>query len=117
MQKILILTLLLLTMQKCSNKTEVINSNNVKEMTIAIDSTAANPFVKEIRVSQKDSLEFILKGLNNCNREPIKFYATHRIKLVYKSGEEEMIFCSGSSMKYKGITYKMDKNISDIVAQ
>lgn len=102
-------------MQKCSNKSEVINSDNVKEMIITIDSTAANPIPKEIRVGQKDSLTSILRALNNCDKEPIKFYATHRIKLVYSSGEEEMIFCNGSSMKYKGLTYRMDKNIRDII--
>lgn len=115
MQKFLALLLLLLTMQKCSNKTEVINSSNVKEMTITIDSTVENPISKEIKINQSDSLTFILRELNDCNKEPIKFYPTHRIKLIYNSGEEDIIFCSSSSMKYKGLTYRMNKNIRNII--
>ncbi|WPQ65185.1 hypothetical protein SIO70_10045 [Chitinophaga sancti] len=114
MQKYLVL-LLLLTMQKCSNKTEVINSNNVKEVTIRIDSTSENPISKEVKVTQSDSLTFILRELNDCNKEPIKFYPTHRIKLIYNNGEEDIIFCSGSSMKFKGVTYRMNKSIRSIM--
>jgi len=104
-------------MQKCSNKAEVIDSKNVKGMTIAIDSTSENPTPKEIKINQIDSLLSILKELNDCSKEPIKFYPTHRIKLVYNTGEEEMIFCSGSSMRYKGLTYRLDKNIKNIIEQ
>ena len=107
----------MMTMQKCSNKTEVIDSKNVKEMTVTIDGIVGSSDTKQIKVSQADSFRFILRALNNCDKEPIKFYPTYRIKLVYNSGEDETIFCSGSSMKYKGLTYKMDKNIKDIITQ
>ena len=108
---------LLMTMQKCSNKAEVIDSKNIMGMTIAIDSTSENPIPKEIKINQRDSLISIVTELNDCSKQPIKFYPTHRIKLVYNTGKEEMIFCSGSSMKYQGLTYKMDKKIKDIIGQ
>jgi hypothetical protein len=61
------------------------------------------------------ALHLIIKKINECESEPIKFYPTHRLKITYEDEQERMILCSGSSLNYDGLTYKLKENIKDIV--
>lgn len=111
----LILLSVMLTMQKCSNNTEIIDSSSVKQILILIDSTSTNPSGSEKKIFDKDSLSSILKQLNSCSMEPIKFYPTHRIRIIYNKGVEEMVLLNGDAMKYKGHTYRLTKSIRNII--
>lgn len=115
MRKILILLSVMSTMQKCYNNAKTIDSRNVKQIVILIDSTSENPSRSEKNVFDKDSLSSILKQLNSCAVEPISFFPTHRIRIIYNSEIEEMILLNGDAMKYKGHTYRLTKNIRSII--
>lgn len=98
-------------MLRCSDKHNLISSNNIKSIVITLDSGQHNIALNPIEITNRDSLYQIIRKLNECDQEPIKFYPTHLLKLTYDNGQEKLIFCSGPSMKYEGLTYKLKENI------
>jgi hypothetical protein len=114
MRKILIIPLVLLSIQ-CTNKSRIISSNKVKSIVITLDTTTEHLVLAKIEIRNKDSLKQIIEKINECESEPIKFYPTHRLKVTYEDGQEKMILCSGSSLKFDGLTYRLKDSIRDIV--
>jgi hypothetical protein len=102
-------------MQGCFNKTEIIAGNGIKSIAVTLDSASQKVTSGRIEISNKDSLTQIIKRLNICESEPIKFYPTHKLDLLYNNGQEKIIFCSGSSMKCEGRTYRLNESIRDIL--
>jgi hypothetical protein len=115
MRFVLIMMSVMLTMQKCSNNTEIIESSSVQQILILVDSTSANPYGSEKKIIDKESISSIVKQLNSCSLEPIKFYPTHRIRIIYNNGVEEVVLLNGNVMKYKGHTYRLNKSIRTII--
>jgi hypothetical protein len=114
MRKIIIISFALFSLQ-CTNKKGIIGATKVKSIEITFDSTDLHPTVSAIQIRNLDSLNQIIKTINECESEPIKFYPTHRLKFNYEDGREETILCSGSALKYKGLTYRLKENIRDII--
>jgi hypothetical protein len=114
MRQIIILSLALFSIQ-CTNKYGIISSNKVKSIVITLDSTDEHLILPLVEIRNEDSLNQIIRKINECESEPIKFYPTHRLKITYEDGREELILCSGSSLKYDGLTYRLKESIRDIV--
>jgi hypothetical protein len=102
-------------MQECSDKRNLISSNNIKSIVITLDSSQHNIASNPIEITSQDSLYHIIQELNASDQEPIKFYPTHWLKINYSNGQEKAIFCSGSSMKYEGRTYRLKESIRNII--
>lgn len=100
---------------QCANKNGIISRNKVKSIVITLDSTNEHLTLPPIEIRNEDSLIQIIKKINECESEPIKFYPTHRLKITYADGQEKMILCSGSALKYEGLTYRLNESIKDIV--
>lgn len=111
---IIILSFALFSIQ-CTNKKGIISGSKVKSVEVTLGSTDMHPSVSVIEIRNQDSLNRIIETINECESEPIIFYPTHRLKFNYADGLEETILCSGSALKYKGLTYRLNENISDIV--
>lgn len=114
MQKILLLSIVFISIQ-CTNKNGIISSFKVKSIVVTLDSTDSHLSLPSIEIRNQDSLNQIIKKINECESEPIIFYPTHRLKITYEDGKEEIIFCSGNALKYDGLTYKLKENIKVIV--
>jgi hypothetical protein len=114
MKKCFVLSAIVLFMQNCSVNHSLFNSDNLKSITILLDSSQSNFRLQPIVIVNHDSLKQIIAKMNDCEREPIKFYPTHTIKLKYNDGHEKQILCSGQSMKYDGLTYRLKENIRNI---
>lgn len=115
MQKPFVLLLIILFMQRCLDEHNLISSNNIKSIIITLDSSQHKIGLNKIEIINRDSLDQIIRKLNECDQEPIKFYPTHRLKLIYENGQEKMVFCNASSMKYEGLTYKLSENVRNII--
>lgn len=115
MKKTYILLLIIVFLQNCSNDAEIINSNNVEKLVISSENTVEKLSGNEKQILDRDSVSSILKQLNRCAKEPIKFYPTDRIKVVYGEGPEEIILLNGNTMKYKDHTYRLAKSIRSII--
>lgn len=109
----MILAFLLLGMTRC-DKTDIIDTHGLRSVIITVEDEKPH-FTQSREIKEGDSLNLIIKRLNRGKATPIKFYPTHRLKLIYSDGKEEMIFCNSSSMKYRGITYELQEKIQDIV--
>jgi hypothetical protein len=96
---------------QCTNKNGIISSNKVKSIVITLDSTNEHLALPPIEIRNQDSLNQIVKKINECESEPIKFYPTHRLKIAYEDGQEKMILCNGLSLKYDGLTYKLKESM------
>jgi len=57
----------------------------------------------------------IVRKVNECETELIYFHPTHRLKIAYEDGREKMILCSGSAIKYDGLTYRLKESINEII--
>lgn len=102
---------LCLTMISCLRKSVIINSSNVKSIVVTANDGKLDP----IEVTNGDSITAILSKLNNAHKEPIKFYATHKLSINYRDGKQILVLCNGPSMKVEGHTYKLKQRISDIL--
>jgi hypothetical protein len=111
--RIMVLTFLLLGMTRC-DKTDIIDKHDLRSLIITVDNEKPH-FIQSREIKDGDSLNLIINKLNRGKATPIKFYPTHRLKLIYNNGKEEIIFCNSSSMKYRGITYELQEKIQDIV--
>ena|SRR3979490_2087687 len=105
MRKIVILSLVLCSIQ-CTNKNGMISSNKVKSIVITFDSAYEHRILPSIEIRNEDSLNQVIRKINECETEPIIFYPTHRVKISYEDGREKMVLCSGSALKYDGLTYR-----------
>jgi hypothetical protein len=114
MKRSFVQLLIILLIQSCSDNHNLINSNNIKSIVITLDSEQRNIALSKIEITNRDSLMRIIAKLNECDKEPIKFYPTQWLKLTYDDGQEKTIVCNGSSMKYNGLTYKLKETIRDI---
>ena len=117
MQKFLPILLIILFIISCSDKHNLISSNNIKTIVISLDSGQHYIALNLVVITNRDSMNEIIRKLNEYDQEPVKFYPTHRLKLTYDNGKEKIIFCSGQSMKYEGLTYRLKENIRDIIGQ
>jgi hypothetical protein len=99
----------------CSDKNNLIDSKDAKFMAITIDTSLHNHNFNQRIVSDKDSLSRILNKFNHCEKEPIKFYPTYRVRLVYTNGKEITILFTDSVMNYEGLTYRLNDNIQNIL--
>ena len=104
---------LLITIQSCAKRDNMIAIKDLKSIDVEIVSQSTNTIRREI--VDKRYITSIVKELNRSEREPNKFYPTHRLKLNYNNGEEKLIFCNGTSMKFDGLTYKLKKSIEKIL--
>lgn len=95
----------------CSGRSEVINTN-AESITVSLN----NEFDSSTKyITNKDSIKSILNQLNKSYPTPIKFYATHRLEVLYRNGLRVLVLCNAKSMKVEGRTYRMSKGISDIL--
>jgi hypothetical protein len=115
MKKILMSLIALFLLEKFSNKAEVIESKDLSKIVVTISTVEQKPDSTIVVINNRDSINAVLRALNNCSKEPIDFYPTHRIRIIYSNGPASWIYCNSSAMKYDGITYRLDKKIEDIV--
>jgi len=112
-------TILLLSgfMQGCISRNEIIDSSDVKIISVSIelDSLGHKVPSTQINISDLDSVDYIIKALNEGKEEPIKFYPSHRLIIHYENGQNIVVLCSGSSMKYNGSTYSLKRDIKKII--
>ncbi|MCD2425100.1 hypothetical protein LQ567_20105 [Niabella pedocola] len=96
----------------CSGRSEVINTNDAESITVSSN----NEFDSSAKyITTKDSIKSILNQLNKAYPTPIKFYATHRLEVLYRNGLRVLVLCNAKSMKVEGRTYRMSRDISDIL--
>jgi len=117
MQKAIYIIIILLTMQKCSKPNNVIDSVGINTILIRVNDKGQKAEESQTRIKNKHTINTILKKLNSNKREPIKFYPTHKLKIIYDDGHENEVFCSGTLMKYQGHTYKLEDSIYNITKQ
>jgi hypothetical protein len=97
----------------CQNKDDHFNINNIDSIRISIinENIEQNKSI----ITNKDSIKYIIGELNNCEMEPIQFLANLKMKVIYLNKDEKDLFFNGSSMKFEGKTYKLKRNIKDII--
>ena len=103
-----------LLIASCLKRSEIIKSEDVKSIIVAVNDNSEN---RDAEVSDKRSIDDILTRLNEAQRAPIKFYATHELTILYRDGKQIHALCSGSSLKVNGHTYKMKNKIGDILSR
>jgi len=97
---------------------ENFDSKKIKSITVLFkDSSSSESYSNASSITEEDSVHRIIEYLNKAEKEPIKFYPTHELRIIYVNGQSDPIFCSGSSIKYKGITYRLSKNIRSILGR
>lgn len=106
---ILILTCLLLG---CHSRLNLIKFDKVA----SIKLFSYDGSVEQYRgtISSKDSLRLIVDKLNDCNKEPIQFLTNIKLEVLNTDNSEDDFLFSGSSMKFKGQTYRLKYNIHEI---
>lgn len=68
-------------------------------------------------ISNPDTLTRIVDYFNDSEKTPIKFLPTCKFILLHLDEKEEVVFVSGQSLKYNGVTYKSSKNIEQIIVR
>ncbi len=99
-------------MASCLKRSEIIKSDDVQSIIVAVNDNSENRFAE---VSDRRGIDDILTSLNEAQMAPIKFYATHELTILYRDGKQIHALCSGSSLKVSGHTYKMKSKIGDIL--
>jgi len=106
--------LFLLFMNSCFESNETISSRNITALEISVIKFPKKDTLYS-RITNVDSIHSILRKLNDGNEKLIKFYATCRITVLYSDGRENLVSCSGSSMKVDGVTYRLAEDIQNII--
>jgi hypothetical protein len=101
-------------MAGCAERITQINRSDISSISISLTDPSLQR-ANNINIVNSDSLDRIIAELNEAELEPIDFWPTHRLELMFKSGRKLMIFCSGSAMKIDGLTYRLRLNIKGIV--
>ena len=69
---------------------------------------------KSLKLTNRDSINNLFENyINNNSRESAKFVAIYRITVNYKD-RSEIYLVNGNRVNFKGLTYKMNRNIDDL---
>lgn len=93
---------------------EIVPSFELVSITVEL-KTFKGDLVTVKKFDKRQTVSQIVIGLNDADRALTKFYATHRLTLIYLDGHHETLLCSGTAMKYKGLTYEMKNPIEEIL--
>jgi len=116
MNKIFVLSIIVFVTCRCGSNADVVDKKGVKSISISILDKNFERVEREINIMNSDSIKYIIKRLNDCNPEPVKFFPTYTLIINYKDNKVIKITCNGKGMKdNKGHTYMLDKRIEDIV--
>jgi len=97
----------------CKPGSKLIEDRNIKHIRVAIHSDGNRDQVRDINIPE--SITKIVNGLNNCYREPMVFKAQYTLTIVYNDGSEKLVICNGSSIKVNGLTYKINRPITELI--
>jgi len=89
-----------------------INSNNIKAIKFIL-STDNKVISKSI--SDSNRIQQIIAELNSAQRELAIFKAIYRLEIVYTDGKEQFVLCNGNRIKVNGLTYILNKSITQII--
>ena len=98
-------------MISCSGSTILFDSNEINSIEIKASATK-----QEIVINDKNVISVFVNDYINKNKKNIsKFLSSHSVIFNY-GGEEILIITNGFSIKCKGKTYKLKKNIDEFIS-
>jgi len=116
MKKIVAGIILISIIGGCRKNAEIFDIKGVRSISISVLDKNFEKIVKEANITNTDSIKYIMRKLNNCNAEPVKFSPSHTLIINYDDSKVIKITCNGKGMKDdKGDTYMLDKRIEEIV--
>lgn len=103
-------------LNSCKTRNKIIDRDDLKSIIIEINYRDSSIASKR-EISNPDTLTRIVDYFNDSEKTPIKFLPTCKFILLHLNGKEEVVFVSGQSLKYNGVTYKSSKNIEQIIGR
>ncbi|WP_129751570.1 hypothetical protein [Flavobacterium beibuense] len=108
-----ILIALFLFFTSCEKKQDIITNKEIKCIKIYEKEENNNPLI----IRDSDSIQEILKKINNNRREIIKFRPKFLMKVIYKNNQHKIVFINEKAIKIDNITYRTGDNIIDSLVQ
>lgn len=93
------------------SKRNIINPQKVRVVKIYSSHEPSDTLL----LDEREKIEMIIDEINRSQSEPIKFYSTTSILVIYNDKTELLILSSGTAIKANGKTYRIRKTINDIV--
>lgn len=116
MNRNLIFLVLFLITWGCEPKKEIVIKNkNIRELFVNTDFRSPVSPKNTLHITNQDSLNRVVEYLNDCVKKSMIFSPTHAILIFYKDNDSLIILCNKKAIKLNGKTYKMKKNIEEII--
>ncbi|BEG98040.1 hypothetical protein [Bacteroides sedimenti] len=112
MNKVLIIVVCFLLMScKADN---LIRNNNIAKL-VLVELLDQNK-EKQHAVNNRDSINSLVKTINSADKDPAVFITKYKIIIYYNDNVNDTVLCNSKRIKVDGITYKLDKNLKEIIS-
>lgn len=117
MRSIYIATFLFFIASGCQDDMKIVTGIGVTSINISIQKKGeVGRERKVICITNPDSIKYIIKKINDCNQEPVKFYPAYTLLINYQDSVSKNITCNGKAMMdNEGHTYMLKQDIGDIL--
>ena len=120
MTRVAFLLLTFCFISSCRYNAGIVNPDDVTSILISVESRheVDSTAIQKQCIADSVAIRKIVRELNNCRREPIKFYPPHSLLIEGKNKKVINITCRGDALKDdSGYTYTMRMTIEEILRQ
>ncbi|WP_448698202.1 hypothetical protein ACFGVR_15390 [Mucilaginibacter sp. AW1-3] len=107
---IIVICILIGSILGCQNSF-IIDNNNIRAIKFYLSKDNHVPS----EITDKNNIQRIVAELNRAKRELAVFKAICTLKIVYADGKEQLVLCNNNRIKVNGLTYTLNKSITEIM--